>query len=485
MADDDSDLVDFSIVELPRAPTTCVVQLLRASVEDRWGFLLYNNRFPLMVGKVDNATISASLFKGDVIVAINGVSVVSFESAAQIMRAAGLELNLTIDLGSEFRQERLREEKAVAAQLNSTSASSSGQKASVDIAAFSDAASPSIASKNSGDSSHPSSSHQRVLRVDPITVTPSRSNVDVVLVHLPKPPRVATYNKHDCPFGPEYGFTEAFHKYIQDFLTEQALGGSSPTNDLRFDAITAVMRSGIARLPNELIRDITQRGGEVLRKQETNSHLSGTEKDRFMTQMNSMNSVIQDKKRERQEAVDAARQRDAASRVRIKESMQLYHRMCGDGDDNLFVTSLPSSSARANDYHYQQHGQLQQQHADALPLPAQPSAAFQTLMHHAMASAPPPVPSPQNADQSGAGDVTIHIPLSRKQRKKRRVQQLKEQVQATHLEILAASPIPSLESVGLPLPPAAFLQQLGGLVSTPRDSDGSDLPLPPSRLDLL
>jgi hypothetical protein len=304
------------------------------------------------------------------------------------------------------------------------------------------------------------------------------------LMHLPKPPRVATYNRHECPLGPEYGFTDAFHSFIQDFLTEQALGSAAPSNDLRYDAITAVMKSGIARLPNELIRDITQRGGEVLRKQEANSHYSSAEKDRFMTQMNAMNSIVQDKKRERQEHDDAARLRAAEAKARVRESMQLYHRMCGDGDDNLFITSLASSSSSLSNHQHHHHGH----HLDNLPLPGQPSAAFQTLMNHAMASAPLPVPHAANTDVGAADvDVTIHIPLSRKQRKKRRVQQLKEQVQASHPETLVTAPIPSLENVGLPLPSTAVLEQLGGLVAVLPSVGNTaiDLPLPPSRLDTL
>ncbi|CUG93249.1 Hypothetical protein, putative [Bodo saltans] len=478
---EEDDLVDLSVTGISDAPTSCIVQLARSSTDERWGFLLFNNRFPLTVGKVDNVTLINSLFKGDVIVAINGVSVGSFDSAAQIMRAAGLELSLTVDLNSEARQQRQREERAAVASAGQQRSSLQGPgKLSSDNATTSPGADSSPFTIAPGDVALTATVPQKVLKVDPITVAPSRSNVDVVLMHLPKPPRVATYNRHECPLGPEYGFTEAFHTFIQDFLTEQALGSSAPTNDLRYDAITAVMKSGIARLPNELIRDITQRGGEVLRKQEANSHFSSAEKDRFMTQMNAMNSIVQDKKRERQEEEEAIRQRAVETKTRVRESMQLYHRMCGDGDDNLFITSLASSSTTQhnNNNHHHHHGH----HLDHLPLPSgQPSASFQTLMHHAMASAPLPVPYNSNPDL-GAVDVTIHIPLSRKQRKKRRVQQLKEQVQASNPETLITAPIPSLENVGLPLPSTAVLEQLGGLIAVVPSIGSSgtmDLPLPP------
>lgn len=511
MADDD-DLVDLSVSGSAETPSHSVISLVRSSVDERWGFLLYNNRFPLMVGRVENPSITRLLLKGDIIQAINGVTVESFELAAQMMRMAKLQLNLTIDMSSEVRSAKKDSNGDPA--IVSPSPVSNGNEGSE---ALGSSPVPSLSSPfamispitQQPWSTTAPSADRKVLRVDPITITPSRSNVDVVLAHLPKPPRIATYNRHECPLGPEQGFTDAFHSFVQNFIAEQALASATPSTDLRYDAISAVMKSGIARLPNELIRDITQRGGDVLRRQEANVHCSGVERDRFITQMNSMNSIIQDKKRERQEAEDAEHQRQLSERARIKEAMQLYHRMCGDGDDNLFIvpTAPATAGMREESSSHHHHGP----HMNSLPVPPSTmqggvhsnvstsgAASFQQLMNRAIASAPlPSVPSVRVGKMieniTNASDVTVHIPMSRKQRKRLRHQQLREQVQATHSELFGTAPIPPLDNVGLPVPP--ILQQLNATNETGSNSEPArrvprpleaDLPLPPtSRLNSL
>jgi hypothetical protein len=509
MMTEDDDLVDLSVSASSTTPAHATVSLVRSSIDEKWGFLLFNNRFPLMVGRVDaSKAIAESLIKGDVITAINGVTMSSFDAAVQLMHHAKLQLSLTIDLAS-------------AARTCKTPAAGGGPSKSIrpddasplpladgeSPTAVGETSSPYAATAPHGWDAGPfGEPPKKVLRVDPITITPSRSNVDVVLARLPKPPRIATYNRHECPFGQEQGFTDSFHNFVQDFIADQALGSATPNNDLRFDAISAVMKSGIARLPNELIRDITQRGGDVLRRQEANLH-SGVERDRFFTQVNAMNTIILDKKRAHYEAKTAALQKAQTEAGRLREAMQLYQRMCGDCDDQVFISPSAASSARSD-----------QPHTDSLPLPPPPgmmstaaingNVHLQQLVNRAIASLPPAphqaytglLPTPPSAFgkpqpnsaapmmsstelESLSANVTVHIPLSRKQRKKLRQQQQKEQVESKHADLLAPAPLAAASDLPVPHVPfggSPWFQEASTPLPPPNtERNASDLPLPP------
>lgn len=496
MADDCDDLVDLSVNESTEDNSSLVaLQIHRSTADERWGFLFYNNRFPLTVGRVDNPTVTHLLFKGDVVVGINGVMVESFEQGATMMRGAGLTLTLTIDC----RHSVLRGEPQQPQQPPSL-AQSLTAVAKDAPAPMRPIASPFTFGKESHGDGHPAArTTAPTLRVVPVAMIPSRSNIDILLNRLPKPPRVATYSQQGCPFTEKEGFTAGFHEWLKDFMTEEAF--AEPRNDLRFDAISTVMRKGIARLPNELIRDITHRGSDAARKQEA-THVTVVDRERFMTQTNSMCSIVMLKKRERQGAEEDRVANDRATMGKIKEKLHMYQRLCTEVDDAAFVgtsSSMGGGGGTSSTFTDLPQAPSSSSASSQSFLPTGP--ALQQMVARVIAALPI---APQLKQQAGvtvpgelldasATDV-VHKPrLSKSSKKRQRLAQLKDRLTAT----IAASRDPILmqhaEDAGIVIPPLvgppaglaagnASSSSMSVQTTACAETAGIDLPLPPTVL---
>lgn len=335
-------LIDLSNTPVSE-PDYLTVTLTRSSAEERWGFLTYNHRFPLTVGKVDDR-LSNVLQKGDVVVSINGVVLESFESAAVLIRHAQEKMVLAIDRPHSAENGGHVDVKVAA---STTVASSNGLSSNTNKATGANGENGSLLIAHACVAVAPSArltEKPQKLSVDAVLLAATRSNVDAVLVHLPKPPRVALYNVQNCPLGEKEGFTGEFHQYLQQFLSQQALQAGSANKDVRFDAVTAAIGSGIARLPGELIKEISTKGSDTVKRQEATA-CSSYERERFVSQLNAICSVVQSCKRAREERKEelaaATRQRKAA----LRESLKAYQLLYSDADDTSVLTGTASIKA--------------------------------------------------------------------------------------------------------------------------------------------
>lgn len=331
--DDESDqLVDLSdpnaMVTAPDQYT--VVVLERPNVLERWGFLTYNQRFPLTVGRVDHHR-SHLLQKGDIIRAVDFTVPNSYESAAALVSRAQLRITLTIDRDHVAQASPIPIEIPSALSHMRSSAHVEGSSEQLPDRRAALPLPPTALANKTQNVEHRAglSSPPATCAVPPMTLQPLRSNVDLVLRHLPLPPREAVYDRCGCPFGADMGFDDKTHAFLEQFLVDQSLKVASPNSDVRFDAITAVAGSGIARLPNELLKDVSLRGAEFIKKRDA-AQCGTVERERFLAQMNALHTAMFDVKSGLETAKGGRMESHAMRLNTARETLAAYRQLCGD-----------------------------------------------------------------------------------------------------------------------------------------------------------
>lgn len=464
MIEDEDMLVDLSDPTVTAPPPLVTVTLERESLDARWGFLTYNHRFPLTIGKAEDH-VAHLLRKGDVIVSVNGTTPRTFDEAAVVMRQVQRRLVLTIDRSGSGATTAVPVAANVVHQQRRSAESASsalGAEGSL-LSEVPQSTSPFAASDIQSQTADVAS----VVRPRPIVLNPIRSNFDLVLNHLQRPPRVAVYDRSTCPFDASQGFTEDFHDFVQNFLTEQALAAGAPNKDVRFDAISAVLGIGISRLPNELVKDVSVRGSEFIKKRDA-SQVGSHERERFAAQMNALCGAVQTAKQQRRETRKRLREERAAVVAAAKESLAAYKELCSSDASDIPLTNFSSQNWNSQTLRLQQA--FMRQHASSGS--AQGAGLFAPTM-----SLPLPVPQvvmlptegtpasdvdssfatnvSSGATPSGSGDAMHHI--SRK--KRRRIRQ--QAVMKTAKEVVA-----SLGALALPAQLAALTSGVPGALNT-------------------